>query len=399
MSGPLTGVRVLDLTSVVMGPYATQILCEYGADVIKVEPPEGDVMRLAGPMRHARMGHLYLNTNRGKRSVVIDLKRPDGREVLLDLAKCTDVLVYNIRPQAMARLGLSYAELSAVNPKIIYVGAFGFSQRGPYAARPAYDDLIQGMAGIPWLVQSAGAAEPRYAPVILADRMVGLQLAVAITSALLHRGRTGRGQRVDVPMYEGLLAVVLGEHLAGRVFHPPEGPAGYQRSLSRDRRPYRTRDGYVCILIYTNKHWKKFFDAIGEPEMFERDARFSTHGERTRRIDEVYAYLAAVIATRSTAEWLELFESADIPAARMYAIEDILADEHLAAIGYFQRSEHPTEGSITTLAVPTEWSDSIPEAARHAPGLGEDTVAVLLEAGYSGDAIEALLAQGAIVKA
>lgn len=398
MSGPLSGVRVLDLTSVVMGPYATQILGEYGADVIKVEPPEGDVMRLAGPMRHARMGHLYLNTNRNKRSVAIDLKQPAGREVLLGLAKRADALVYNIRPQAMARLGLGYEDLSAANPKIIYVGAFGFSQRGPYAARPAYDDLIQGMAGIPWLTESAGAAEPRYAPVILADRIVGLQLAVAITSALLHRGRTGRGQRVDVPMYEGLLSVVLGEHLAGRVFHPPEGPAGYQRSLARDRRPYRTRDGYVCILIYTDKHWKKFFDAIGEPEMFERDARFSSHGERTRRIEEVYAYLAAVIATRSTAAWLELFEFADIPAARMYSIEDILADEHLAAIGYFERSEHPTEGPITTLAVPTEWSDSKPEAARHAPGLGENTVEVLREAGYTGEAIDALLAQGVVVK-
>lgn len=398
MSGPLAGVRVLDLTSVVMGPYATQILGEYGADVIKVESPEGDVMRLAGPMRHARMGHLYLNTNRNKRSVVIDLKQAAGREVLLEMAKRTDVLVYNIRPQAMARLGLSYEDLSAVNPKIVYVGAFGFSQRGPYAARPAYDDLIQGMAGIPWLVESAGAAEPRYAPVILADRVVGLQLAVAITSALLHCGRTGRGQRVDVPMYEGLLSIVLGEHLAGRVFHPPAGPAGYQRSLTRDRRPYRTLDGYVCILIYTDKHWRKFFDAIGEPEMFEHDARFSTHGERTRRIDEVYGYLAGVIATRSTAEWLELFERTDIPAARMYSIDDILEDEHLAAIGYFKRTEHPSEGPITTLAVPTEWSDSKPDAARHAPRVGEDTVEVLREAGYTGERIDALLAQGVVVQ-
>jgi crotonobetainyl-CoA:carnitine CoA-transferase CaiB-like acyl-CoA transferase len=398
MSGPLSGVRVLDLTSVVMGPYATQILGEYGADVVKVEAPEGDIMRLAGPMRGARMGHIFLNTNRGKRSVVIDLKRPAGREVLLELAKRADVLVYNIRPQAMVRLGLGYEALSAVNPKIIYVGAFGFSQRGPYAARPAYDDLIQGMAGIPWLVQSAGAAEPRYAPVILADRIVGLQLAVAITSALLHCGRTGRGQRVDVPMYEGLLSVVLGEHLAGRTFHPPEGSAGYQRILARDRRPYRTRDGYVCVLIYTDKHWRKFFDAIGEPEMFERDARFSTHGERTRCVDEVYAHLAAVIATRSTAEWLALFDAADIPAARMYSLEDILADEHLAAIGYFKRSEHPSEGPITTLAVPTEWSDSRPDAARHAPRLGEDSVEVLREAGYSAEAIDALLAQGVVVK-
>ena len=399
MSGPLSGLRIIDLTSVVMGPYATQILADYGADVIKVESPEGDVMRLAGPMRNARMGHIYLNTNRNKRSIVIDLKHPDGLKVLHRLVEGADALIYNIRPQAMARLGLGYEDLCAINPKIIYVGAFGFSQRGPYAARPAYDDLIQGMAGIPWLVESAGAAQPRYAPVILADRMVGLQLAVAITSAMVHCARTGRGQRVDVPMYEGLLSAVLGEHLAGQVFDPPLGPAGYQRSLARDRRPYPTSDGHICVLIYTDKHWRKFFEAIGKAEMFEGDARFSTHGERTRRVDEVYGYLAGVIATRSTAEWLDLFERADIPAARMYSMDDILADEHLAAIGYFNRSEHPSEGTITTLAVPTEWSDSKPDAARHAPRMGENTVDVLREAGYPAEAIEDLLAQGAIAKA
>lgn len=396
MSGPLSGTRVVDLTSVVMGPYATQILADYGADVVKVESPDGDVMRLAGPMRHPRMGHLFLNTNRNKRSVAIDLKHEEGRAVLLELARNADALVYNIRPQAMARLGLSYEDVCAVNPGIIYVGAFGFSQRGPYAARPAYDDLIQGMSGIPWLVEAAGADEPRYAPVILADRMVGLQLAVAITSALLHRARTGRGQRVDVPMYEGLVSVVLGEHLGGRMFHPPEGPAGYQRSLSRNRRPYRTLDGHVCVMIYTDKHWRRFFEAIGKSEMFESDSRFSTHGERTRCVDEVYGFLAEVIATRSTDEWLELFDLADIPAARMYSMEDILADEHLSAIDFFQCRSHPTEGPITTVAVPTEWSDSPPAPIRHAPGLGDDTVEVLSEAGYTAEDIERLLSQGAI---
>lgn len=396
MSGPLSGTRVVDLTSVVMGPYATQILADYGADVVKVESPDGDVMRLAGPMRHPRMGHLFLNTNRNKRSVVIDLKHEEGRAVLLELARNADALVYNIRPQAMARLGLSYEDVCAVNPGIIYVGAFGFSQRGPYAARPAYDDLIQGMSGIPWLVEAAGADEPRYAPVILADRMVGLQLAVAITSALLHRARTGRGQRVDVPMYEGLVSVVLGEHLGGRMFHPPEGPAGYQRSLSRNRRPYRTLDGHVCVMIYTDKHWRRFFEAIGKSEMFESDSRFSTHGERTRCVDEVYGFLAEVIATRSTDEWLELFDLADIPAARMYSMEDILADEHLSAIDFFQCRSHPTEGPITMVAVPTEWSDSPPGPIRHAPGLGDDTVEVLSEAGYTAEDIERLLSQGAI---
>lgn len=396
MSGPLQGVRVLDLTSVLMGPYATQILGDYGADVIKIEPPDGDVMRLNGPMRNPRMGHLYLTANRSKRSIVIDLKKPSGRQVLLELAKGADVLVYNIRPQAMARLGLSYEDLHAVNPRVIYVGAFGFSQRGPYAARPAYDDLIQGMCAIPWLMQRAGAEVPRYAPVILADRTVGLQLATAIVSALFHRQRTGRGQRVDVPMFEGMLSIVLGEHLAGKLFRPPEGSAGYQRSLTRDRRPYRTKDGYLCTLIYTDKHWRNFFAAIGAPETFENDARFASQGARLAHIDEVYGYLSGVISTRSTREWLDLFERADIPAARMYSIDDVLGDEHLAAIGYFQKSEHPSEGPITTLAIPTEWSDSPPETPRHAPKLGENTVEVLREAGYTQAAIDALFEQGAV---
>ena len=353
-------------------------------------------MRLSGPMRNARMGHLYLTTNRSKRSVVIDLKTTAGRGVLLTLAKTADVLVYNIRPQAMARLALAYEDLRAANPRIIYVGAFGFSQRGPYAARPAYDDLIQGMAGIPWLVQQAGAAEPRYAPMILADRTVGLQLALAVTSALYHRQSTGRGQRVDVPMYEGMLSVVLGEHLAGKLFDPPEGQEGYQRSLARDRRPYRTKDGYVCTLIYTDKQWRSLFEAIGEAETFANDARFASQGARLAHIDEVYGYLSGVISTRTTREWLDLFRRADIPAASMYSIDDVLGDEHLAAIGYFQKSEHPSEGPITTLAIPTEWSDSAPETPRHAPRLGENTVDVLRESGYTEADIAALVEQGAV---
>ncbi len=399
MSGPLDGVRILDLTSVVMGPSATQMLADYGADVVKVESPEGDVMRLPGPMRNPRMGHLFLNMNRNKRSIVIDLKRDAGRALLFDLVRGVDVLVYNIRPQAMARLGLGYEAVSAANPRIVYAGAFGFSQRGPYAARPAYDDLIQGMAGIPWLVQAAGAEVPRYAPVILADRIVGLQLAVAIVSAVVQQRATGRGQRVDVPMFETLASVVLGEHMSGRMFHPPLGEAGYQRSISRERRPYRTRDGYVCVMVYTDRHWRRFFEAIGQPEMFENDSRFSTHGERTRCVDEVYGFLAETIGRMSTAQCLDLFERSDIPAARMYSIEDILADGHLDAIGFFGRSEHPTEGEITTVSSPVEWFGHEPAPMRDAPALGQDTVEVLRAAGYPQQAIDGLLADAVVAQA
>jgi crotonobetainyl-CoA:carnitine CoA-transferase CaiB-like acyl-CoA transferase len=396
MGGPLSGMRVLDLTTVVMGPYACQLLGDHGADVIKVESPDGDVMRLSGPMKNPGMGHLYLSTNRSKRSIVLDLKKAAGRNVLLKLAESADVLLYNIRPKAMARLGLSYEELREVNEKLIYVGAFGFSQRGPYAARPAYDDLIQGMAGLPWLSLQAGAQEPRYAPVILADRIVGLQVAFATLAALHHRDLTGEGQRIDVPMYEGLLSIVLGEHLAGSMFEPTLGPPGYQRSLAHNRRPHRTLDGYLCTLVYTDKHWRSFFDVIGQQQIFEIDARFSSQNERLKHIDEVYSYLAGVLATRTTTEWIAAFTNADIPVARMNSLDDILSDEHLKAIGYFKATHHPSEGSIREVAIPTEWSVSQPVSARHAPLLGEHTVEVLREAGIDQQAIEALREQGVI---
>jgi crotonobetainyl-CoA:carnitine CoA-transferase CaiB-like acyl-CoA transferase len=392
LSGPLAGYRIIDLSTVVMAPFATRILGDYGADVIKVESPQGDILREAGPGRHAGMGHLHLNTNRGKRSIVLNLKDPEGRETLLDLARSADALVYNQRPSAMARLKLAYEDLAAVNKRIVYLGAFGFSQRGPYADRPAYDDLIQGMAGIPWLSQLAGSDVPRYAPMILADRMVGAMTANALLAALLHRERTGRGQRVDVPMFESLSSVVLGEHLAGKAFQPPIGPVGYQRSLAR--RPYKTRDGYICAMVYNDKHWRAFLGAIGRPELFA-DPRFCSHAARHSHIEEVYEYLAGVLATRNTGEWLELLRNGDIPAERMYSIDDIINDEHLAAIGFFTPSQHPTEGSVVGVAVTSEWSDSRPDAPGHAPRLGENTEEVLREIGISPERIARLLTQGA----
>ena len=395
MAGPLDGVRVLDLTSVVMGPYATSVLAELGADVIKVEPPGGEVMRKSGPMRHADMGHFYLAINRNKRSVVLDLKREEARRVLLRMAAACDVLVYNIRPQAMERLGLGYEALRATNPLLLYVGAYGFSQKGPYAARPAYDDLIQGMVGIPWLSQQAGADKPRYAPMVLVDRMVGLQLANAITSGLYHRERSGRGQRIDVPMFEGMLSVMLGEHLAGRQFEPAVGPAGYQRSLARDRRPYRTKDGWLCAMVYNDKQWRAFFHAIGRPEKFAGDERFHSQNSRLTNIDHVYGFLADVLATRTSDEWLHLFEQADIPAARMNAIDDMLQDEHVQATGFVREVEHPTEGTVRVTAIPTEWSESVPQHRSHAPLAGENTRDVLGEFGVAPDEIDELLTTGA----
>ena len=394
MSGPLDGVRVLDLTTVVMGPYATQILGDFGADVIKVEPPEGDVMRHNAPMRSRGMGHIFMNANRNKRSVVLDLKQEAARAACLAIAKNADVLVYNIRPQAMARLGLAWEDVRAINPRLIYVGGFGYSQRGPYAAKAAYDDLIQGAAGLPWLAQRAGSETPRYVPVLIADRSVGLHIANAVCAALYHREKSGKGQRVDVPMFESLLQSVLGEHLAGHTFAPPDAAPGYARMLAKERRPYETKDGYVCVLVYNDKQWRAFLELIGQPEL-AADPRYATPEGRSRNFEVTNALVSAEMKKRSTTEWIAALERADIPVQRMNSLEDILNDAHLAAIGYFKQIEHPSEGTIRSMAVPSEWSESAPEYRRHAPRLGEHTREVLREAGLQEDAIERLIASGA----
>ena len=389
MAGPLTGVRVLDLTTVVMGPFATQILGDFGAEVIKVEPPDGDVIRYAWPFRNPGMGSIFLNTNRNKRSVVLDLKKPAARDACLAIAKTCDVLVYNIRPQAMARLKLSYQDICSVNPRIIYVGCFGFSQRGPNAAKAAYDDMIQGASGIPWLLHKQGAREPRYAPMIVADRSVGQQVASAISAALYYREKSGKGQRIDVPMYEHLLQMILGDHLGGETFEPAHGPSGYIRILSPDRRPYQTKDGYVCALIYNDKQWKSFFDVIGKPEILKQP-EFATHEARSRNYDRAYAMVAEELLKRTTDEWIQALERADIPVQRMNSLDDIVADPHLAAIGYLKSVEHPSEGRIKVLAVPSEWSESAPEYRRPTPRLGEHTREVLREVGLSDAEIDRL---------
>lgn len=390
MSGPLEGVRVLDLTSVILGPYATQILGDLGADVIKIEPPEGDNMRHGTPMRSPGMGHIFLHLNRNKRSVVLDLKQDRGREALLRLAANADVLVYNVRPQAMARLKLTYDDIRAVNERIIYVGAYGFSQTGPYAAKPAYDDLIQGMVALPTLMQQAGSDRPRFVPSTVADRITGLNTVNAITTALYFRERSGKGQAVEVPMFESLAQFVLSDHLAGETFDPPIGPMGYARLLAPDRNPYATSDGYLCLLVYNDKQWRSFFRLIGREEMLRDDARFSTQRQRSEHIAEVYAFVADHIRTRTSAEWLKALTEADIPVMPLHSLESLLEDEHLNQSGFFTTVEHPSEGRIRNMAVPSRWSESPPGEPRPAPRLGEHSVQVLRDVGYSETEIEAM---------
>ena len=393
--GPLAGMTILDLTTVLMGPYATQILADMGADVIKVESPEGDMVRQLGPGRTPGMGGMFLNANRGKRSIVIDLKNPAGRDALLRLAARANAIVYNVRPQAMARLGLGYEALAAANPAIVYVGLFGYGQSGPYAAKPAYDDLIQGASGVATLLAAAGDGTPRYVPITMADRVVGLMAVNAIMGGLMHQLRSGTGQRIDVPMFESMAEFVLIDHLGGLTYDPPLDHGGYSRLLSRHRRPYRTSDGYICALIYNDKQWRSFADSIGQPGMLD-DPRFASHAARHQHIDAIYEEVGRIFVGRSTAEWSELLERADIPVMPMHTLQSILDDPHLEAVGFFKTIEHPVEGRIRQMQVPSHWSASQPQPGGPAPTLGEHGRAILSEAGFTVEEIDSLGAQKAV---
>jgi crotonobetainyl-CoA:carnitine CoA-transferase CaiB-like acyl-CoA transferase len=389
---PLDGVRVIDLTSVLMGPWACQMLGDYGADVIKVEAPAGDSTRRVGAARNPGMSAFYLTMNRNKRSVVLDLKSADGMAAFMELVRTADVLVYNVRPQAMRRLGLSFEALQAVNPRLIYVGAVGFGEKGPYAGRPALDDLIQGLAGLPALAGAASGSEPRYLPVCIADRTVAMQVVNSILAALFERERSGRGQSIEVPMFETMVAYVMGDHLQGHAFEPPLGPMGYDRLLVKERRPYPTKDGYVCVLVYTDNHWRAFSRLLGKPDMCDTDPRLADMGSRTKYINALYGLVAEAMLTRTSAEWLRLLEEADIPAYPMHTLESLLEDPHLVATGFFETVEHPTEGTLRMTAIPGSWSRTPPTVRRHAPRLGENSREVLEELGLPRDQLERLLA-------
>lgn len=395
-SGPLVGVRILDLTSVVMGPFATQILVQLGADVIKIETPEGDNMRYVGPMKHAGMGHIFMHANAGKRSVVLDLKHPLGKEAVLKLAADADVFISNIRPQALGRLGLGYETMKEVNTRIIHVSCCGFDQDGPDAARPAYDDLIQGAAGVPWLMKQYGTPEPSYAPTTLADRVTGLHAVYAVTAALYARSQSGQGQAIVVPMFEAMAQFILGDHMAGLSFEPPLGDPGYARLLTPHRKPYATSDGMLCVLIYNDKHWRNFFEAIGESDGLGRDPRYATHTARAKNIDVVYAEVARILKTRTTAQWRELLDACDIPNMPMNSPADLLKNPQLRATGFVSEAVHPTEGPMHVLGHPTKWSGNAP-AARLAPApqLGQHTREVLEQAGYDCEVIDVMMASGA----
>jgi len=388
--GLLQGVRVLDLTSVVAGPWATHVLAGFGAEIVKVEPPDGDVMRAAPPMRHRGMGAEFVQMNGSKRSVVLDLKRAPARDALLALCAQADVLLHNVRPAAMRRLGLDYDAVARVNPALVYVAIVGFDQAGPYAARPAYDDLIQGASGLASLFAAAGGGEPRYVPSLIVDRISGLCAANAVLAALVERASSGLGQALEVPMFETMAELVLADHLGGHSFEPAIGPFGYNRVLTPYRRPYRTSDGYVCVLLYTHAQWKRFFAISGAAEAFAADARLSDDAVRRESYDYAYRVVAQILATRPSAEWLALLEASDIPVLPLHSVASLVHDPQLAATGFFTLEEHPSEGTLRTMRTPTRWDRSPQTASTPVPRLGEHTAEVLREAGLDDEQIAAV---------
>ena len=401
-AGALSGIRVVDLTSVVFGPYATQTLGDMGADVIKVEAPEGDVLRGVTPTRTDGMGVVFMNINRNKRSVVLDLKQTAHRAALDRIVATADVFIHSIRPKAAERLGITYERLKTVNERLIHCTAVGFASDGPYADAPAYDDIIQGLSGTADLNRrqraavdevrpgEGGAIAPTFVPGAVADKTAGLIVAQGILAALFHRERTGEGQAIEIPMFEAMTSFTLLEHLYGAVHQPDGAPFGYNRSLAPDRRPFPTRDGYIVMMPFTTRHWRSFFAAIGRDDLVEAPL-VNDPNVRSPRIAELYALIAAATPSRTTAEWLEAMRVADVPAMPVNRLEDLTSDPHLAATGFFVDSDHPTEGRVRTTAPPIRFSATPASATRRpVPKLGADTREVLGEAGLSEAEIDAI---------
>lgn len=373
-SGPLHGVRVIDVTSVVMGPYCTQIMADMGADVIKIEPPEGDITRNVAVGPSPGMNGVFVNVNRGKRSVVLDLRSEEGVAALRALVSTADVFIHSMRAKAIARLGFDYVAVASINPKIIYTNCYGYSRRGPDADRPAYDDTIQAECGLP-AVQRQLTGDATYVATIMADKVTGLTALYATMMALFHRERTGEGQEVEVSMFETMASFMLVEHANGAMFDPPLGPAIYPRTVAPNRRPYATKDGHIAALIYNDKHWRAFIDAV-RPSWDSPE--YATLALRAKQIDTVYGLVAQTMLERTTAEWLNVFGELEIPATPINTLDALFDSPQLNAAGLFETVQTP-DGPVRFPGVPTWFSRTPGRVRGPAPRLGADTEAVLAQ--------------------
>ncbi len=382
MPGPLHGVRIVDMTAVLLGPFATQHLADMGADVIKIEPPEGDLLRVSGKGRSPDMGPIYMAAGRNKRSICLDLKKPAALTVVKKMIETADIFIHNSRPQAIERLGLGYEDLKKINSRIIYAYSLGYKRKGPYGHKPAFDDLVQGASGAASLQARIDGLRPKFMPSLIADKTTGLHLAVAVLGALYHRTQSGEGQMIEVPMLETLASFFLTDHLFGRTFDPPTGTMGYDRIINKYRHPFPTKDGYICALPYTDKHWERFFEMANRPDL-AKEPKFVDKRQRAAHFDELYQVLDSILKIRTTKEWLALFDEADIPAMPVNTLEGLLEDEHLTATGFFTQRDHPTEGKITTFASPLDFEKTKTEYRRHAPRVGADGLEVMKEYGFS----------------
>ena len=375
----LEGVRILDLTTVIMGPFATHILADLGADVIKIEPPEGDSTRTYPPHAAPGVTGSFLNLNRNKRSIILDLKTAEGCAAFDRLIATADVVVHNLRASVMARLGYDYDACRAIKPDIVYCAAYGFGAAGPYADKPAYDDMIQAGSGFAAL-STPISGTPSYAPSVICDKLAGQAMASAILAALFHRERTGEGQAVEVPMFETAIEFNLIENFAGAAFVPPRGRPGYARLQNAERRPFRTSDGYACILPYSTANWHAFFRFIGRPDLVE-DERFATLRSRSEHFAFLYALIREAAPGRTTQEWIAFCDASNIPAMPVLDLADIAEDEHVRAVGLFETVQHPHGAAYHAIRRPVSYGAAPFELRRHAPLLGEHTEEILGEIG------------------
>ena len=377
-SGPLAGVRVVDLTAMVMGPYCTQIMADMGADVIKVEPPAGDNTRYISVGPAPGMSGVYMNVNRGKRAIVLDLRTEEGKTALQALIATADVFIHSMRSKAITKLGFGYDDVAAINPSVVYTNCYGYGRRGPYRDRPAYDDTIQAECGLP-AVQEQLTGEANYVGTIMADKVAGLTALYATMMALFHRERTGEGQEVEVSMFETMASFMLVEHANGAMFDPPLGPAVYPRTVAPNRRPYPTKDGHIAALIYNDKHWNAFVNAVRPPWATET---YATLEQRANEIDTVYGLVAQTMLERTTDEWMALFGELEIPAAPINTPDALFDHPHLNAVGLFETVE-TDYGPMRMPGVPTWFSRTPGRIAGPTRELGADTAEVLGELGLA----------------